>query len=1125
MDARAAEFNSNPESETLSPTALYIPANEEADDTTSDQTHSPPKLPPRLRRRLLQYKTPSPTSQDIEAKLRDAHLRRQQFYEVLSTKARSKSRSSAWPSVQEEGLGQRIEAKLYAAKLKRLSILANVQKRLSTMDGLRQAAKHGLEMRLGKERDELGAKVESRVQKAEANRMVLFTARVQRKNAKEERISQILTKRLIQEKKYKELVSVSIHRKRAAAEKKRLGLLEAEKLRVQTRALKVQQKANAVQSRQDIERRRRKNQLEAKLQRAKRLRMVYLSKRANLGTATHYSSAAVDCGNLLSRKLARCWKRFVKEKGTTFSLAKAYAALEINEKSVSVMPFEVLAGKIESSVSIRTAKTLLNRLEKRIRIKQEVAGSNQPFSLERIDHLLKRVMSSSKGFTRVVRKGGLRKVDQGLVKLSRYPVRVVFCAYMILVHPDAVFSGKGEYEIDLAKSAKNFIQEFELLIRIILEGPDMSSLTETSSSVGSQLSFMSQLESFDKAWCSYLNAFVTWKVEDAKLLQGDLVRAACQLELKMIENPQQSSKDCSQLKGDIKAFQEKVTEIKKLLQVNMQQSIVLNSSEFSDSEATNDSRKDESRACHGAGNRPIRNDVSMSNVAGSSTSSITVDTNLPRSATSETDNEVLVNEIVHGHKRGLFDDLSITPGDKEGMKSMVRDNMEKAFWDGVLESMKQNEPDYSWVLKLMKEVRDELCAMSPSIWRQEIFGAIDVNILSQVLKSGVKDMDYLGRILEFAMVTLQRLSAPANENELKATHKKLLEDLNEISQAADSDASFAVVMIKGLRAVLQQIQRLKHDINKARIGMMEPLIKGPAGFEYLKSAFASRYGNPADAPVSLPLVLQWFSSMMLHYEEEWKDYSDSISTVSNRSLSPTTLRAGGSILQEVTVGCPTITIAETECKGEKVDLLLRLGLLNLVNEVEGLTLETLPETLKLNFFKLRDVQSQLQKVIVISSSILVLRQTLLSERLLSSPTDMEDIISDCVKRLSELLDSSEDVGVPEMVQIMNCFSEGGDLEKCRSRKELMANMLAKSLREGDAVFTQVSRTVYLAARGIVLAGSGMKGKELAEAMLKRIGASHLTEKLVEAVEELVVMANVSASVHRAWYEQILYSIH
>lgn len=140
---------------------------------------------------------------------------------------------------------------------------------------------------------------------------------------------------------------------------------------------------------------------------------------------------------------------------------------------------------------------------------------------------------------------------------------------------------------------------------------------------------------------------------------------------------------------------------------------------------------------------------------------------------------------------------------------------------------------------------------------------------------------------------------------------------------------------------------------------------------------------------------------------------------------------------------------------------------------------------------------------------------------MTSSTDIEDIISQCVKRLSELLDSSEDVGLSDMVEVMISFSEGGDLNRCQSRKELMANMLSKSLREGDPIFAQVSRTVYSAARGAVLSGGGMKGRQLAEVVLKRIGASHLTKKLVDAVEELVVMANVSASIHRAWYEQIL----
>jgi hypothetical protein len=66
------------------------------------------------------------------------------------------------------------------------------------------------------------------------------------------------------------------------------------------------------------------------------------------------------------------------------------------------------------------------------------------------------------------------------------------------------------------------------------------------------------------------------------------------------------------------------------------------------------------------------------------------------------------------------------------VQEKVRETMEKAFWDGIMESMKQEEPDFSWVLKLMKEVRDELCEMSPQSWKQEIVDAIDIDILSKV---------------------------------------------------------------------------------------------------------------------------------------------------------------------------------------------------------------------------------------------------------------------------------------------------------------------------------------------------------------------------------------------------------
>ena len=56
-----------------------------------------------------------------------------------------------------------------------------------------------------------------------------------------------------------------------------------------------------------------------------------------------------------------------------------------------------------------------------------------------------------------------------------------------------------------------------------------------------------------------------------------------------------------------------------------------------------------------------------------------------------------------------------------------------------------------------------------------------------------------------------------------------------------------------------------------------------------------------------------------------------------------------------------------ECKGEKGDLLVRLGLVKLVNNVNGVTQEELPETLKLNLLRLRAVQAQLQKITVIAT--------------------------------------------------------------------------------------------------------------------------------------------------------------
>nr|GEX79095.1 T-complex protein 11 [Tanacetum cinerariifolium] len=1133
---------------------------------------SPPSIPPWLRRRLTGTKSSLSTVEEIQAKLRDAEIRRQKFYEHLSSKARPKPRSPP-QSAYEEDLGQRLQAKLLAAEQKRSSILAKAQLRLAKLDQLRQAARTGVIVRVKKECAELGTKVELRVRQAETNRMRILKAYRQRRATLRERTSQSLIRRIARESKYKERVCAAISQKRAAAEKKRLGLLKADMEKAHARLLQVRKVAKSVSQKREIERRRLRESLEEKLQRAKRQRADYLMQRAKLHTSVgfYWTKKMQNQADHLSRKLARCWRKFLKKR-TTFDLAKSYSALNINEDQVKSMPFDQFAHLIGTPTTLQTTKALFDRLEIRYKAMIDTASSVNSHGQNDVEHLLKRVASPSRrttprsgSRTRHAKKPSPARVaPKTPVKLSRYPVRIVLCAYMILGHPDAVFSGQGERENSLAESAMKFVQEFELLISIILNGHSADS--------NRRCTFRSQVAAFDSAWCAYLNSFVVWKVKDAESLEEDLVRAACRMEISMMQKCKMTHEgDDTDMTHDMKAIQIQVTEDQKLLRekvmhlsgdagiermrnalsdtrTNYYQAVEngspigspvahippspssLTTLYAADSEKRNRS-EEPSRVVRALfkdnDSKPTEKDVGFSAAGSKSPESQLNNSGEMLSM----ENELIVNEFVHGQYASA-NSLNATDEDQTLVK--VRETMEKAFWDGVTASIQQD--NYDRVVELMKEVRDELCEMAPQSWRRDIMEAIDVVILSQLLNSGSLDMEYLGKIMEFALVSLQKLSAPANENNLKDAHQKVLRELADICRTDNSNHSHAIALVKGLRFVLKQIQVLKQEISSARIKIMEPLLKGPAGLEYLGKAFSKRFGLPSDASSRLPLTLRWLSSLRSTYDQDWSDHKQILSGLQDASTSEkhilpsTALRTGGSFSSGPQTSSP-VPVADAadnqypECKGEKADLLVRLGLLKLVNDVYGVTQEELPETLKLNFLRLRVVQSQLQKIIVTATSILVLRQTLVMEQMISSPEDMETTIQKCSTELLHTLDTVESAGLEEIVDILNQTAEGfdktNDQTKTESRRLVMARMLRKSVQAEDSIFIKVSRAVYLATRGVVLSGSGTRGRQLAEMALRQVGAAVLIDRVVEAGKVLGVMASVSDSVHGPWYKQLV----
>ncbi|KAL4200281.1 hypothetical protein AMTRI_Chr03g148940 [Amborella trichopoda] len=1093
------------------------------------QGGSPSNVPERVRRRLMESlgnkSKCSVSLEEIQAKLREADLRRQQFHEWLSNKAKPKLRSPTW-SAQDEVLGQRLEAKLYAAEQKRLEILTQAQMRLARLDELRQAAKTGV---------------------------------------------------LCQEKRYKERMQATISQKRAAAEKKRLGLIEAEKKRAHAMVMQARRVAKTVCNQREIERRKLKERLEDRLQRARRQRAEYLRQRV-----TPHGSSRVNrldlCkhGDHLSRKLARCWRQFRRVRRTTFVLAKDYEALDINERSVKSMPFEQLAIRIESATTLQTVKALLERIASRVTLTRS-SRSN----LANIDHLLKRLSSPSRRGMPIRSRSARMTSSKNSTKdvkspersqLLRYPVRVALCAYMILGHPDAVFSGKGEREVALAEAASKFVWELELLVKIMIDGPQSNpgpdNKCETNASPN-LVTFRSQLKAFDAAWCSYLYHFVVWKVKDARSLEEDLVRAACQLELSMMQTCKMKTEGVAgDLTHDMKAIQKQVSEDQKLLRekvhhlsgtdgIERMESALsdmryrffegnengspLASPLIQDPFSSPDSLVGSSLASAGRKEEILRKPKShvvrsLFNKVKSPSSDVD-DRSASTTAEKLTiENEILVNEIVHRRSLMKADCFDLVNKGPRGVQDSIKATMEKAFWDGITDSLKQDDPDYSWVIQLVKEIRDELCTMVPQNWRLQVTEAIDVDILTQVLRSVNPDIDYLGRILEYALGTLQKLSAPAKENDMRAAHNNLLNDLAEIARVDGKlNSSFAIATIKGLRFVLEEIQALKQEISAARIQLLEPLIQGPAGLEYLQRAFAARYGLPSDSATSLPLTVQWYSSVKPMAEQEWKDHSALLLAFrqtnsdlsSSNGLPANVLKTGvgASRINQWAPGSPMASSPighQTECKGETVDVLVRLGLLKFANQLLGVSEETLPETLKLNCLRLRGVQSEIQKAIVVSTSLLVLRQTLTLKKP-TSQMNIEEVVCNACKRLTELLNSDDNVGVMEIAELLMSVNSSEEGERL-AKKELMARLLAKSLLPDDPVFSRVSQAVYTASRALILVGGGPCGEAMAEMALKRIGAGLLVKQLAEIVEVLSVMCSVSRGVHGPWYSWIAQNV-
>ncbi|CAL5067873.1 unnamed protein product [Urochloa decumbens] len=848
--------------------------------------------------------------------------------------------------------------------------------------------------------------------------------------------------------------------------------------------------------------------------------------------------AATHAEEFFLRKLARHWKRLVKSGKTTLAIARAYDSLGINEDSVKTVPFEDLVTSMRSPAVLQAAKALLDRLETRLVISHSPA--------EGVDHLLKHINNPPPRKATAPRNTNQRTARPAAAKrpatatssgtatttsgsASRYSPRVVLSAYMIVAHPGAVLSGQDdEGEKELMASAATFVGELEQLIKVILGTSD-----------GQGRKFRDQLAGFDKAWCAYLYDFVAWKVKDARVLEDDLVRAACKLEVSMLQACKVAGDGAAPPEGelthDMRAIRDQVAGDLALLRAKVRQltgGAGVERMEAAVSDARSEyleARKSGVPAAAPAVVANVSTPLSVGSPPASPAKQVTKE------------NEKLVNDMLHhGVGDDLFGAMATDTTAEKDLEKRVREQMVNAFWDIVTESITGDKPDYSLLVRLVAEVRDFLKELSPNKkLKDEIADKIDIEILSQVLSSGsqTQNAQYLGQILQYSLDMVRKLSAAAKEDEMKKNHDKLLSELAASSeQVASGDngvSSFAIAVSKGLRFVVEEIRELRAEVNKVRIEMAaQPILRGSAGVEYLQKAFANCYGPPANALASsLPLTLQFVSASKSVVEQEWREHSVALSALPSAGrapgIVPVVLRAGHGAPVGQSSSSPEAASGDSdqpECKGDMLDKIVRIGLLQLISNMEELQTQSTPESFHLNLQRLKAVQCQFQRVIGIATSTLVLRQILMAESPKPTPAQLENAITELFEDLVKTLGSSPDAGAQQVVEAMIRASAAvgsPSEEKVQARRQVMGRVFVKSVQPGDTVFKMVSRAVHCAFRGVVLGGGGANGRKLADAALRHVGAARLTDTVVKAAEVAIRVATVSEKVHGPWYNALI----
>ena len=151
----------------------------------------------------------------------------------------------------------------------------------------------------------------------------------------------------------------------------------------------------------------------------------------------------------------------------------------------------------------------------------------------------------------------------------------------------------------------------------------------------------------------------------------------------------------------------------------------------------------------------------------------------------------------------------------ERLNQQINDMMHKAFYD-LLEQKVADPPDYEWITRLYKEIRDRLSNILVMLGKKskytytEIQECMDVELFEQMIRNNAFNYEDFYKLIEYVFTKCKQLGSPARDEE---TDSKL----NEIKDFINSgNATFATVVPMFIRNANHCIDNIYDDMKKLK---------------------------------------------------------------------------------------------------------------------------------------------------------------------------------------------------------------------------------------------------------------------------------------------------------------------